>query len=39
MVAHKVVRPTKSAFILGRNILQGLVVLHEIHRDKIDGVL
>jgi hypothetical protein len=38
-----VVRPTQSAFILGRNILEGVVVLHEtiheLHRKKMDGVL
>jgi hypothetical protein len=41
--AHKVVWPTQSDFILGRNILEGVVVLHEttheLHRKKIDGVL
>jgi hypothetical protein len=40
--AHKVVRPTQSAFIPGRNILEGVVVLHEtIHElqmKKMDGV-
>jgi hypothetical protein len=38
-----VVRPTQSAFIPGRNILEGVVVLHEniheLHRRKMDGVL
>jgi mannosylglycoprotein endo-beta-mannosidase len=38
VVAHKVIRPTQSAFIPGRNILEGVVVLHEtiheIHRKK-----
>jgi hypothetical protein len=38
-----VVHPTQSAFILGRNILEGVVVLHEtiheLHRKKMDGVL
>ena len=42
-IAHKVIRPTQSAFIPGRNILEGVVVLHEtiheIKRKKLDGVL
>jgi hypothetical protein len=43
VIAHKVIRPTQSAFILGRNILEGVVILHEtiheLHRKKMDGVL
>ena len=42
-MAHKVIRPTQSAFLPGRNILEGVVVLHdtihEIHRKKMDGVI
>ena len=42
-VAHKVVRPSQSAFMPGWNILEGVVVLHEtiheLQRKKIDGVL
>ena len=42
-IAHKVIRPTQSAFVLGRNILEGVVILHEtiheLHRKKMDGVL
>jgi hypothetical protein len=42
-VAHKVVHPTQYAFIPGRNILEGVVILHEtiheLHRKKMDGVL
>jgi hypothetical protein len=38
-----VIRPTQTAFIPGRNILEGVAILHEtIHellRKKIDGVL
>jgi hypothetical protein len=38
-----VIRPSRSTFIPGRNILEGVVVLHEIihglHRKKMDGVL
>jgi hypothetical protein len=40
---HKVVYPTQSAFIPGRNILEGVVILHktihELHRKKMDGAL
>jgi hypothetical protein len=43
VIAHKVVHPTQYAFILGRNILEGVVVphetIHELHRKKMDGVL
>ena len=42
-IASRVVRPTQSTFIPGRNILEGVVVLHEtiheMHRKKLDGVL
>ena len=42
-IVHKVVRPMQSAFMPGRNILEGVLVLHEtiheIHRKKMDGVL
>jgi hypothetical protein len=42
-VANTVVRPTQTAFMSGRHILEGVVVLHEtiheLHRKKLDGVL
>jgi hypothetical protein len=42
-VAPKVIKPTQTAFMLGRHILEGVVVLHEtiheLHRKKMDGVL
>ena len=42
-IAQKVIRPTQTAFMPGRNILEGVVVLHEtiheLHRKKLDGVL
>jgi hypothetical protein len=42
-VAHTVVRPTQTAFMFGRHILEGVVVLHEtiheLHRKKMDGIL
>ena len=42
-IAHKVIRPTQTAFMPGRHILEGVVVLHEtiheLHRKKMDGVL
>jgi hypothetical protein len=38
-----VIRPTQTAFMLGRHILEGVLVLHEtireLHRKKLDGVL
>jgi hypothetical protein len=42
-VAQKIIRPTQTAFIPGRHILEGVVVLHEtiheLHSKKLDGVL
>jgi hypothetical protein len=42
-IAHNVIRPSQTAFMPGRHILEGLVVLHEtiheLHRKKMDGVL
>jgi hypothetical protein len=42
-VAHSVVRPTQTAFMPGRHILEGVLVLHrtihELHHRKLDGVL
>ena len=29
LVASKVIRPSQSAFLPGRNILEGVVILHE----------
>jgi len=41
-IAHKVIRPTQTAFMPGRHILEGVVVLHEtiheLHSKKMDGV-
>src|SRR5664279_306518 len=43
VIAGKVVKPTQTAFMPGRHILEGVVVLHEtiheLHRKKLDGVL
>lgn len=43
MVAHKVISPTQTAFLLGRNIMEGFVVIHEtiheLHRKKLNGVV
>jgi hypothetical protein len=43
MIAHKVVRTTQYAFNPGRNILQGVVILHESihesHRKNLHGVI
>ena len=42
-IANKVIRPTQMAFMPGRHILEGVVVLHEkiyeLHRKNMDGVL
>lgn len=42
-VAGKVTRPTQTAFLPGRNIMEGVVVLHEtlheLHRKKENGVI
>ena len=42
-VANKVARPSQTTVLLGRSILEGLVVLHEtiqeLHKKKKDGVI
>jgi hypothetical protein len=38
-VAHLVVRPTQTTFMPGRHILEDVLVLHELHHKKLDGVL
>jgi hypothetical protein len=42
-IAEKVIQPTQTAFMPGRHILEGVVILHEtiheLHRKKMDGVL
>ena len=42
-ISQKIIRPTQSAFMSGRHILEGVVVLHEtiheLHRKKMDGVI
>jgi hypothetical protein len=42
-VAQKVISPTQTTFILGRNIMEGVVILHEtmheLHRKKQSGVI
>jgi hypothetical protein len=42
-VANHVVRPSQTAFMQGRNILDGVVILHEtvheLHRKKLNGVI
>ena len=43
LVANKVIRPSQTAFIPGRHILEGVVILHEMlhkmHRKKKSGVV
>jgi hypothetical protein len=42
-VADKVIRPSQTAFTLGRFILEGVVnlheTLHEMHKKKEDGII
>ena len=42
-VAQKLIRPTQSAFLPGRNIMEGAVILHEtihkLHTKKQSGVI
>jgi hypothetical protein len=42
-IAEKIIHPTQTAFMSGRHILEGVVILHEtiheLHRKKLDGVL
>ena len=42
-VAQKLIRPTQTAFLPGRNIMEGAVILHEtiheLHTKKKDGVI
>ena len=42
-VADHVVRPSQTAFMQGRNILDGVVILHEtvhaMHRKKLNGLI
>jgi hypothetical protein len=41
-VAHRVIQPTQSTFLPGRNIMEGVVVLHEtiheMHRKRHNGL-
>jgi hypothetical protein len=42
-VAHRVIQPTQAVFLPGRNIMEGVIILHEIihepHRKKQSGVI
>ena len=42
-VTDKIIRPTQSAFMPGRYILEGVVILHEtlheLHKKKMNGVI
>jgi hypothetical protein len=42
-VAHRVIQPTQSTFIPGRNIMEGVIILHEtiheLHRKKMNGLI
>ncbi|WVZ49622.1 hypothetical protein U9M48_000963 [Paspalum notatum var. saurae] len=41
-VAHTIIRPSQTAFLPGRNIMEGAVVLHEtlheLHRKNLNGI-
>lgn len=43
LVAQKIIRPSQTTFLLGRNIMEGVVILHEtiheMHRKKKNGVV
>ncbi|WVZ77229.1 hypothetical protein U9M48_025118, partial [Paspalum notatum var. saurae] len=43
LVAEKVNRPSQTAFLVGRNIMEGVVILHktlhELHKNKLNGVV
>ncbi len=43
LVVQKVIRPSQIPFLLGRNIMEGVVILHEtiheMHKKKNDGVI
>jgi len=42
-IAQKIIRPSQTAFLPGRNIMEGAVVLHEtiheMHTKKLDGII
>ena len=42
-VAQRILKPTQTAFLLGRNIMKGAVILHEtiheLHKKKQNGVI
>ena len=42
-VAQKVIRPSQTAFLPGRNIMEGAIILHEtlheLHSKKQDGII
>jgi hypothetical protein len=43
LVADHIIKPTQTAFMQGRNILEGVVILretiHEVHQKKQNGVI
>ena len=42
-IAQKIISPTQTTFLPGRNIMEGAIILHEIihelHSNKQDGVI
>jgi hypothetical protein len=43
LVAEKVIKPSQTSFMVGKNIMEGMVILHEtlheMHRKTLDGVV
>ena len=42
-IAHRVIRPSQTTFLPGRNIMEGAVILHEtlheLHKKKQNGMV
>jgi hypothetical protein len=38
-VAQKIISPSQTTFLPGRNIMEGVIVLHEMHRKKQSGLI
>jgi hypothetical protein len=43
LVAHRVIQPTQTMFLLGKNIMEGVVILHEtihdLHKKKLNEMI
>jgi hypothetical protein len=38
-VAQRVIQPTQPTFLPGRNIMEGVIIIHKLHRKKKSGVI